>query len=273
MEREFQSSFGIVDRRCKTYRHKSTIVEKFAKENYESFVMIDWAIASKRMKANFDENLNNLDLLFQNISLEYNVELQKGKSLIIFDEVQKFPKAREAIKYLVKDGRFHYIETGSLISIKENVQDIVIPSEEMKTKMYPLDFEEFLMAAREEVLLHHIQECAMEKVPLEDFSHKRAMRKFKEYLLVGGMPQSVVAYFENNGDFNKADIEKRKILDLYRDDINKAQKKYNSKVSALFENIPGYLSKHDKKVSLSSIDDNPPAFPDMMTHSFGYPSQ
>lgn len=123
--------------------------------------------------------------------------------------------------------------------------------------MYPLDFEEFLMAAKEEILLKYIKKCALEKVPLDDFSHKKAMRRFKEYLLVGGMPQSIVAYFENNGDFNKADIEKRKILDLYRDDINKAQKKYNSKVSVLFENIPGYLSKHDKKVILSKIDDNP----------------
>lgn len=236
---------------------KSTIVEKFAKENYKAYVIIDWAIASKRMKDNFNENLNNLDLLFQNISLEYNIELPKNNSLIVFDEVQKFPKAREAIKYLVKDGRYHYIETGSLISIKENVKDIVIPSEEMKIKMYPLDFEEFLLAANEEVLLKYIKKCTLEKIALDDFSHKKAMRKFKEYILVGGMPQSVIAYFENSGDFYKSDIEKRKILDLYRDDINKAQKKYNSKVSALFENIPGYLSKHDKKVTLSKIDDDP----------------
>ncbi len=181
----------------------------------------------------------------------------KGETLIIFDEVQKFPRAREAIKYLVKDGRFSYIETGSLISIKENVQDIVIPSEEMKIKMYPLDFEEFLMAADEKILLDYIKKCVKEKVGLDNSSHKKAMRLFKEYMLVGGMPQSVVAYFENNRDFNKSDIQKRNILNLYREDINKAQHKYNSKVSALFENIPRYLSTHDKKVVLSKIDNNP----------------
>ena len=129
---------------------KSTIVEIFAKKNYKSYVIIDFAIASDDIKKNFD-NLNKLDIFFQNISLEYNVELFKNDTLIIFDEVQKFPKAREAIKYLVNDGRFSYIETGSLISIKENVNDIVIPSEEMKIKMYPLDFEEFLWAANENI--------------------------------------------------------------------------------------------------------------------------
>ncbi len=236
---------------------KSTIVEKFAKDNYKTYVIIDWAVAGTKIQNSFNENLNNLDLLFQDISLEYNVELFKGETLIVFDEVQKFPKAREAIKYLVKDGRYNYIETGSLISIKENVEDIVIPSEEMKIKMYPLDFEEFLMAANENILLKYIKKCALEKVALDDSSHKRAMRLFKEYMLVGGMPQSVIAYFENNKNFNQSDIQKRNILNLYRDDINKAQRKYNSKVSALFENIPGYLSTHDKKVVLSKIDDNP----------------
>ena len=219
-------------------------------------MLIDFAIASNATKNNFSDSLNNLDIFFQNISLEYNVELYRDDTLIIFDEIQRFPKAREAIRYLVKDGRYSFIETGSLISIKENVSDIVIPFEEMKVKMYPLDFEEFLFAAKEDILLRYIKECVENKVALEEPYHKKAMRLFKEYLLVGGMPQSVVAYFENNRDFYKSDMAKRNILDLYRDDINKAAKRYNSKVAALFDNIPGYLSKHDKKIVLSKISEN-----------------
>ncbi|MGM9972106.1 MAG: ATP-binding protein [Anaeroplasmataceae bacterium] len=232
---------------------KSTIVERFAEENYKSYVIIDFAIASKHIKDNFKDNLNKLDLFFQNISLEYNKKLYPGESLIVFDEVQKFPKAREAIKYLVKDGRFSYIETGSLISIKDNVNDIVIPSEEMKIKMYPLDFEEFMWAADENILLEYIKDCAKNRTRLLDKFHSDAMRLFNEYILVGGMPQSVIAYFENKRDFDCADKAKREILNLYKDDINKSSKKYNSKVSALFDNLPGYLSKHDKKIVLSEI--------------------
>ncbi len=177
--------------------------------------------------------------------------------MIIFDEIQKFPKAREAIKYLVADGRYDYLETGSLISIKENVEDILIPSEEEKLKMYPLDFEEFLMAAQETVLLGYIKECYEKKTPpLDEKFHRKAARLFREYLLVGGMPQSVVAYYENDKDFHKADKAKRQILSLYRDDIKKAARKYKSKVSGLFENLPGFLSTHDKKVVLRKIDGN-----------------
>lgn len=230
---------------------KSTLVEAFAKENYKSYILIDFASASKRVKKAFEEELSNLDLLFQELSLEYNVRLYPRESLLIFDEVQSFPRAREAIKYLVKDGRYSYVETGSLISIKENVNGILIPSEEMKLKMHPLDFEEFLLAAGEDLLLEFIQESAKKEIPLPDSYHKKAMHLFQEYLLVGGMPQSVVAYFSGNRDFYASDLAKRQILNIYRDDINKARKRYSSKVSALFENLPGYLSTHDKKVVLS----------------------
>ncbi len=233
---------------------KSTIVETFAKNNYRSYVIIDFAVASKETKKNFN-NLNKLDVFFQNISLEYNTELFRNESLIVFDEVQKYPKARGAIKYLVKDGRYSYIETGSLISIKENVDDIVIPSEEMKIKMFPLDFEEFLWAANENILLKYIKKSVDEKVKLDDKYHNNAMRLFKEYMIVGGMPQSVVAYFENGRDFYKSDVAKREILSLYKDDIKKSANRYNSKVSAVFENIPGYLSTHEKKVVLNKIDE------------------
>lgn len=235
---------------------KSTIVEKFGKNEYKSYVIIDFNTASKRIKENFNNNLNNLDIFFQEISLEYNTRLYERESLIIFDEIQKFPKARESIKYLVKDGRYDYIETGSLISIKENVENITIPSEERKIKMYPIDFEEFCWALDEEILFEHIKDCYENNKSLDEHLHSKAMRIFREYMLVGGMPQSVVAYVTNSRDFFKSDVEKRDILDMYRDDIRKISKKYKSRVSSLFENIPGYLSTHEKKIVLNKIEKN-----------------
>ena len=234
---------------------KSTIVETFGKEQYRSYILIDFNLAPKSVKESFD-SLNQMDIFFQNLSLEYNIRLYPRESLIIFDEIQKFPKAREAIKYLVADGRYDYIETGSLISIKENVEEITIPSEERKIKMYPVDFEEFLWAMDEELLAEHIRVCYTEGRALDQKLHARAMRLFREYMLVGGMPQSIVAYIGGNRDFYASDMEKRDILDLYRDDIRKAAKRYNSKVSALFENLPGYLSTHEKKIVLSRIDED-----------------
>lgn len=232
---------------------KSTVAEELGKNEYKSYIMIDFNKASKKVLDSFDD-LINLDIFFQTLSLEYNQRLYPRESLIIFDEIQKFPKAREAIKYLVADGRYDFIETGSLISIRENVENITIPSEERKLKMYPVDFEEFSIYLGEELLLEYIKKCYEEKVPLERKMHERAMHLFKEYMLVGGMPQAVVAFAENGRDFVLADVEKRDILNLYRDDIKKAAKRYNSKVSALFENIPAYLSTHEKKIVLSEID-------------------
>ena len=175
---------------------KSTIAERFGKEQYKSYIVVDFRTATKTVKDNFHNNLlpNRINDFFAVLKMEYGKELYPRESLIIFDEVQRFPKAREAIKDLVKDGRYDYIETGSLISIKENVKDIVIPSEEKKIKMFPMDFEEFLLAEGEEFLLSHIKRCATEKRALEDVFHKRAMYAFKEYILIGGMPQSVLAY-------------------------------------------------------------------------------
>lgn len=232
---------------------KSTVAEEIGKNEYKSYVLIDFNKASKKIFDSFD-NLNELDVFFQTISLEYNTRLYNRDSLIIFDEIQKFPKAREAIKYLVADGRYDYIETGSLISIKENVEGITIPSEERKLKMYPVDFEEFMDYMGEDLLVEYIRDCYQKKVPLDQSQHKKAMHLFKEYILVGGMPQSVVAFKNNARDFFAADVEKRDILNLYRDDIRKAARRYNSKVSAIFENIPGYLSTHEKKIVLSEIE-------------------
>jgi hypothetical protein len=234
---------------------KSSIAEKFGKENYKSCLVVDFANTTQAVKDNFESNLNNLDVFFQVLSLEYGVKLYPRNSLIIFDEVQQFPKARQAIKYLVADGRYDFLETGSLISLHENVQDIVIPSEEEKLRMYPLTFPEFLIAAGEDQLLEYIRQCYASRQPLIDSMHKRATRLVREYMLVGGMPQSVVAYFENGRDFEAADTMKRRILNLYREDINKAARRYRSKVASLFEFIPGYLSTHEKKVTLSKVDE------------------
>ena len=231
---------------------KSTSALRFAERAYKSYILIDFSIAPKRIIQNF-ENLHQLDIFFQNLSLEYNTKLYKRESLIIFDEIQKCPKAREAIKHLVADRRYDYLETGSLISIQENVENIVIPSEERKIMMYPLDFEEFAWARGEHILLDYIQECYFQHRPLEEAMHKRAMRIFKEYMLVGGLPQSVVAYLENDLDFSCSDREKRDILNLYRDDIQKAAQRYRSRVSVLFEHIPSFLSTHEKRVVVSRL--------------------
>ncbi len=233
---------------------KSTIVEEFAKNEYKSYILIDFNKANKKVRDAFD-SLESLDVFFQTLTLEYNTRLYPRESLIIFDEIQKYPKAREAIKYLVADGKYDYIETGSLISIKENVEKITIPSEERKMQMYPVDFEEFMVYMGEEILLDYIRECFKEGKPLDRQMHTKAMRLFKEYMLVGGMPQAVVAYKENDRDFHAADIEKRDILSLYSDDIWKAAKKYQSKVSAIFDNIPGFLSTHEKRIVLSKFDE------------------
>ncbi len=232
---------------------KSTIARKVG-STYKSFIVIDFSRASKNIKDIFENGLNNLDIFFQVISLEYNTSLYNRQSLIIFDEVQLFPKARETIKLLVEDGRYDYIETGSLISLKENVKDILIPSEEEKIKMYPLDFEEFLWALDEKMLADYIRDCYEKKVPLIDAFHKKATYAFNEYILVGGMPQSVDAYVSNQRNFEKAHNEKKRIIELYKDDIKKSANKYMSKASSIFENIPSYLSKHDKKISFNNLN-------------------
>lgn len=234
---------------------KSTVVEEFARNEYRSYILIDFNKAKKKIKDAFD-SLDTLDIFFQTLMLEYNTRLHPRESLIIFDEIQKYPKAREAIKYLVADGRYDYIETGSLISIKENVENITIPSEERKMQMYPVDFEEFMVYMDEEILLEYVKECFEAGRPLDRQMHNKAMRLFMEYMLVGGMPQAIVAYNKSGRDFQAADIEKRDILELYRDDIKKAAKRYKSKVSAIFENIPGFLSTHEKRIVLSEVDKN-----------------
>ena len=235
---------------------KSTSVVEFAEKEYDSYLLIDFSIAPKEIKEYFEKYVTDLDTLFMLLSAHYKVQLITRRTLIIFDEVQFCPKAREAIKYLVEDRRYDYIETGSLISVKENVKNILIPSEERHIKMYPLDFEEFLWALNEKELANLIKEFFKKRQPLPNFLHEKAMLLFRQYLLIGGMPKSVVAYLENNRNFEKADKEKRDILSLYRSDIMKIPFTYVSKVLSIFDQIPGLLSKHEKRVVINNIDPN-----------------
>ena len=232
---------------------KSTVVEEFAKQEYKSYILIDFAKASEDVKSYFCLHLNDLDTFYMLLSVQYGVELYPRESLIIFDEVQLFPKAREAIKYLVADGRYDFIETGSLISIKENVKDIVIPSEERHIKMYPMDFEEFCWALGEKPMISYIRSCFEKREPLERSIHNKAMLLFKQYLLVGGMPKALSEFVESQKKFGAADMEKRDILELYRNDIMKIKAQYRAKVLAIFDQIPGLLSRHEKRVVFNRI--------------------
>ncbi len=233
---------------------KSTIAEEFGKNNYKSYIIIDFSKASHSIKEGFNNFLDDLDSLFMMISLEYGVTLYNRDTLLIFDEVQSFPRAREAIKHLVKDGRYDYIETGSLISIKENTKNILIPSEEKSIRMYPMDFEEFAWALGEERIIEYIKDCFNNKKPLLEPLHKKAMFLFKQYLLVGGMPKVVKTFLKDNKQFENCDEEKREILNTYRNDIMKIDQNYKAKVLSIYDRIPGFLSSHEKRVKINSID-------------------
>lgn len=235
---------------------KSTIVEEFAKNEYRSYILIDFNLASDTVVSAFNNYLNDLDTFFMILESEYNEKLYRRESVVIFDEIQRFPKARQAVKYLVADGRFDYIETGSLISIRENVEDITLPSEERRMAMHPMDFEEFAWALGEEMQIGYIRKCFEKRMPLEQSLHAKAMLLFRQYMIVGGMPQSIVAYIENNRDFRRADMEKRDILEMYRSDIMKIRSSYKSGVIALFDQIPSFLSHKERRVVMNRLDKN-----------------
>jgi len=186
------------------------------------------------------------------LSAAFNIKLYDRESLIILDEVQLCPRARAAVKFLVADGRFDYIETGSLMSIKKNVKDIVIPSEERHIKMYPMDFEEFLWAIGEDTVIPVMKDCFEKRKAMGQALHRKVMTLFREYIIIGGMPQAVKEYIETR-DFEAADQIKRDILTLYREDIRKHAEGYAGKVESIFDEIPAQLSKHEKKFSLSSL--------------------
>ena len=232
---------------------KSYIALEFAKNEYDSYILIDFSKAPARVKGWFDEYLEDIPTLLQNIQLHYKKQLTPRRSLIIFDEVQKCPRAREAIKALVEDGRFDYLETGSLISIKKNVENIVIPSEEDGIDMYPMDFEEFLWAMGNEVMMPYIRERFEKRQPMGEF-HREALHYFRQYLIVGGMPQAVAEYAASR-DFKRVDAVKRQILRLYKNDIKKYAGTATARVSAIYDAIPGQLQKKEKKFSLVALND------------------
>ena len=231
---------------------KSFIAEQFARENYKSSIIIDFGNVPKEILELFDNESSDLDLFFAKLSAFYSVKLYKRDSLIVFDEVQQFPRARQLIKYLVADGRYDYLETGSLIRLRKNVQDIIIPSEEEHIEMFPLDFEEFLWAMGDETTFPLIKKCYEDKASLGQALHRKVMNDFRQYILVGGMPQAVLAFGEDK-DFEAADIAKRRILRLYREDVSKFAAGYEDKVYAVFDGIPAQLSKKEKRYKLSSL--------------------
>ena len=234
---------------------KSYIAEQFAKENYKSYILIDFNKVGKDIKELFDNYLDNLDMFFMYLSSYYKTDLYERETLIIFDEVQLYPRARSAIKYLVADGRYDYIETGSLISIKKNVENILIPSEERHLNMYPMDFEEFLWANENNNLMDLIRKCFEDKKPMGQLMHREAMDYFKQYLIVGGMPQAVEKYV-NTKNFKEVDLIKRDILNLYKDDIVKYSGDDAVKVQSIFEEIPSQLQKHEKRFSFNVLQKN-----------------
>lgn len=221
---------------------KSTLVEQFAKNEYDSYILIDFNEASEEVTALFN-NLMNMDYIFLQLQSIYNVVLKKRKSVIIFDEVQNCPRARQAIKYLVKDGRYDYIETGSLISIKKNTKNITIPSEEERVTLYPMDYEEFRWAMGDEATIPLLRTFYDNKLPLAQ-AHREAMRNFRLYLLVGGMPQAVEAYLETN-NFSMVDLAKRGVIRIYQDDFQKLD--HTGRLETLFMNIPSQLSQTNNR--------------------------
>ena len=228
---------------------KSTVVEEFAKNEYESYIHIDFSRASKAVKELF-EDISDLDYLFLQLQLQYKVDLHERRSLIIFDEVQQCPLARQAIKALVADHRYDYVETGSLISNKRNVKDILIPSEERKISMYPMDHEEFLWAVGDTTTIPLLKMVFDSGKPVGVQIHRKLMRDFRLYMLVGGMPQAVNEYIETN-NFRKVDQIKRDILNLYEDDFKKIDP--TGKLSSLFDAIPAQLNKNASRYQVSSV--------------------
>lgn len=231
---------------------KTCLVEEFIKNEYKTSVLIDFSKADNRITSAIENNPSDLDALFNTIALVTKTRLFPRESAIVFDEVQLFPQARQLIKSLVADGRYDFIETGSLISLRRNVKNILIPSEEEHIDMFPLDFEEFRWAMDDEVTIPFIKEHIANLTPMTRPLHSVTMERYREYLLVGGMPQAVSAYLKNR-DFGDADMAKREILRIYRDDIGKYAEGYAAKVRAIFDAIPEQLARKEKKYRLSSI--------------------
>ena len=228
---------------------KSTVVEAFARNEYKSYILLDFSAAAKEVRALF-EDVSDLDYLFLQLQLRMGVRLFERDSVVIFDEVQLCPLARQAIKALVKDRRYDYIETGSLLSIKKNVKDILIPSEETRISMYPMDFEEFLWAQGDMATIPLLRELYEKKRPAGEAAHRKLLRSFRLYMLVGGMPQAVSAYRETK-QFEEVDQIKRDILDLYEEDFHKIDG--TGRLSQLFDAIPAQLNKKSSRYAVSGV--------------------
>lgn len=232
---------------------KSYIVEEFARNEYASYILIDFSKAGEQVRSLFKDYLDDLDTFFMLLQAYTRTTLHPRASLIIFDEVQRFPKAREAIKFLVADGRYDYIETGSLISLNRHVRGIQIPSEEHTVPMHPMDFEEFLWAMGDDATMPAIRHCFERQLPMGQAVHRRVMLLFRQYLMVGGMPQAVEK-FVGTRDFAQVDAVKRDILDLYRRDIKKYARGTEYKVTGIFNEIPSQLQRHEKRFRFADID-------------------
>ncbi len=231
---------------------KSYIAEEFARNEYDSYIMIDFLEENDDFKARFNELRSDLDSLFLFLQAYYSTRLIERRSVIILDEIQKFPPAREMLKYLVNDGRYDYIETGSLISISSSADGITIPSEEEKKEMYPMDFEEFLWAMSDTMLLEAARDAFIKRKPVGDALHRKLMNRFSQYVVTGGMPQAVAKLAETNS-YEDVDRIKRSIISLYRDDISKAKPHLVEKIRSVFDLIPSELNRHEKKFRLSDI--------------------
>ena len=234
---------------------KSTLAEAFAENEYATHLIINFETAPQEVKGIFAQYRSDVGEFFKYLLAYYGISLKERDALVVFDEVQRFPMARSFIKQLVADGRYDYMETGSLISIKKNVEDIIIPSEEDKLELGPLDFEEFLWASGNAPLADLVRSSFDEKEPLPEALHRKAEKLWREYMLVGGMPQAVRAYLDAN-DFGAADKAKRRILNLYREDIMKFGGDDASRAAAIFNAVPGQLAKHEKKFTMASAGAN-----------------
>ena len=231
---------------------KTTLVHEFARNEYAAHILIDFANVSHDVTNIFTEYRGDIDTVLRMLQLYFETKLPERKSVIVFDEVQRFPLAREMVKYLVADGRYDYIETGSLISIKKNVADIVIPSEEDRLTLNPLDFEEYLWAGGHTLLAAEIRAARKNLRALPEALHRKAIRLFDEYMLVGGMPQAVAAFVED-ADFSRCDRIKRRILALYREDIEKFGDADSRRAYSIFAEIPGQLSAGSKRFKFSTL--------------------
>ena len=234
---------------------KSTIVEEFAKREYDDYMILDFVKENQDVRNNFLENMDDLDSFFRNLFLLKGKSLQGKNCVIIFDEIQLFPQARQAIKYLVADGRYAYIETGSLITIRKNVKDILIPSEEYRLKTYPMDFEEYLWALNDTVTIPAVKNAFAKRKPLGDAIHRKIMKNFRTYMAVGGMPQAVDA-FVNGKTFAQIDFVKRNILALYEEDLAKYDEENRDKASVVFKTIPEQLENKNSHFKFSMVEKN-----------------